>query len=298
VLGHTNETEVALPSSVERTVVLPSKLLRWTLRLLSFCLVGYVVILALAWVFQRDLLYRPQAVHIGPAGSGLTGVNEVILTTEDGVRITAWHSPAPTDSPTIVYFHGTGGALTRFKGLMRRIQKAGYGAVFVSYRGYAGSEGAPSENGLYADGRATLAWLNGQGIPPEQIFLYGHSLGSGVVVKLASERNFAGVILAAPYTSTVDVASLYFPFLPVDWLMSDRFDSLSRIDEVRSPIFIMHGGRDSTIPQRMGQALFDAANDPKVGYFPADADHSDLHLHGGWDKTIEFVEAHRPKATQ
>lgn len=274
-----------------------SKLLYWSLRIASLVLIAYVAVVAFAWAYQRDMLYRARTDYESPAQTGLTGVSEVHLTTEDGVKIMAWHSPAPAGAPTIVYFHGNGGAVHRFKGLMRRIQKASYGAVFVSYRGYPGSDGFPTEDGLYSDGRAAIAWLESQGVPATSIFLYGHSLGSGVAVKLASERNFGGVILEAPYTSTVDVAVMRMPVLPVGWLMSDRFESLSRIKDVHSPIYIMHGGSDFAIPQRMGRALFEAANEPKVGFFPADADHLDLHLHGGWDEAVKFVETYKPKLT-
>jgi fermentation-respiration switch protein FrsA (DUF1100 family) len=266
-----------------------AKYRRWALRAASAVLIIYVAVVGFAWAFQRDMLYRARKGYESPAQAGLTNVSEVNLTSEDGTRLMAWYSAAPQGAPTIIYFHGNGGAIHRFKGLMRRIQKAGYGAVFLSYRGYPGSDGLPTEEGLYADGRTAIAWLATQGVTAEEIFLYGHSLGTGVAVKLASERNVGGVILEAP--------GMRLPYLPVTWLMSDRFESLSRIKEIHSPIFIMHGGSDGAVPQTMGRALFEAANDPKVGFFPDDADHLDLHLHGGWDEVVKFVEVYRFKTT-
>jgi fermentation-respiration switch protein FrsA (DUF1100 family) len=242
------------------------------------------------------MLYHPPAFHRTPAEAGMANVVEIQLTTEDGIRIAAWHSPAPSGAPTIVYFHGNGGSVGMFTGLMRRIQKAGYGAVFVSYRGYPGSEGFPSEEGLYADGRAVMSWMTAQGIAPEQIFLFGHSLGTGVAVKLASERQVGGIILESPYTSIVDVAALSFPVFPLSWLMKDQYDSLSRIKDVHAPLLLMHGALDKAIPMRFGQQLFEAANEPKVAYFAPEGNHNDLWLHGSIDQVIAFVEAHKSQA--
>jgi len=205
------------------------------------------------------------------------------------VHIIAWHSPAPPGAPTLVFFHGNGGGIAMRHWRIRRGQKSGYGVFVVEYRGFSGLAGTPSEEGLYADARAALDWLGAHGVPSTSTILYGESLGSGIAVKMATERSVAGVILEAPYTSTVDVAALNYWMFPVRWLMWDRFDSLARIKDIQAPLLVMHGAADTTIPQSQGRALLDAALEPKLGYFPDDAHHLDLILHGGYEQIDEFI---------
>ena len=209
----------------------------------------YALATAGVYVFQRTLFYRTSAVYQTPAEVKLTGTTEVQLVTADGVHTIAWYWPAPNHAPTLVFFHGNGGSISARHWRVRRAQKMGYGIMLVEYRGFAGREGTPTEEGLYADARAVLDWLEAHDAPSSSTILYGESLGSGIAVKMATERKVAGVILEAPYTSTVDVAALNYWMFPVRALMWDRFDSLSRIKEIRAPLLVMHGGADTTIPQ-------------------------------------------------
>ena len=169
--------------------------------------------------------------------------------------------------------------------------------MLVAYRGYSGNAGAPTEQGLYADARAALDWLNAHGVVDSSIVAYGASLGSGVATKMAAERELGAVVLEAPYTSTVDVAALRFPLVPVGWLMKDRFESLARIDAVTEPLLVMHGDRDTVIPQYFGRRLFAAAHAPKEGFWPHGVGHNDLFDHGGCDAARAFVERSMRPAT-
>jgi fermentation-respiration switch protein FrsA (DUF1100 family) len=103
--------------------------------------------------------------------------------------------------------------------------------------------------------------------------LYGESLGTGVVTELASKNNFGGIILESPFTSMIDAAKIYYPYLPVKLLLKDIYDSKSKINDIKSPILIMHGKMDNIVPQQMGLELFEKANNPKYSYFPEDDDH-------------------------
>src|SRR5262249_17577346 len=154
--------------------------------------------------------YRTQAQYQTPAQVHLTGITEVPLVTADGVHTIAWYSPAHDSAPTLVYFHGNGGSISARHWRVRRAQKMGYGIMIVEYRGFAGREGTPTEDGLYADARAALDWLEAHYISSATMILYGESLGSGVAVRMAAERQVAGVILEAPYTSAIDVAELNY----------------------------------------------------------------------------------------
>jgi fermentation-respiration switch protein FrsA (DUF1100 family) len=132
----------------------------------------------------------------------------------------------------------------------------------VSYRGYSGSTGTPTETGLHTDARAAYNWVV-QSYEASRLVAYGESLGTGVAVRLAGEQPLAGLILDAPCTSTADVASLIYWYVPVSWLMLDQFRSFDIIQEVKAPILILHGTDDRTIPFAFGERLYAAAPEPK-----------------------------------
>jgi fermentation-respiration switch protein FrsA (DUF1100 family) len=259
------------------------------IRILIAVVVLYALAVAMLYVYQRSFIYFPRAYHGPLADLGLAGVTEEAITTADGVRIMAWYSPPPVGAPTLVFFHGNGGYISAFADRIRRGQEKGYGVMLVEYRGYSGLDGTPTEEGLYADGRAALDWLEAHGVPSTSVFLYGESLGSGIAVKLASERRVAGVILESPYTSASAVGESVYWMFPVRWLIWDRYDSISRIRDIHAPLLVMHGGADQVIPQTQGRELFAAALEPKMGYFPPDAHHVDLINNGGAEQVDAFI---------
>jgi fermentation-respiration switch protein FrsA (DUF1100 family) len=251
----------------------------------------YATAVSVLWAFQRDLMYFPDSAPRVPPShyEMLGGVQEVSFTTADGIELAAWYAPAPPNRPTVVLFHGNGGSLRRERYRLKHFKDAELGALLLSYRGYSGNAGTPSEQGLYADARAALDWLEERGVASESIVLYGISLGTGVATKMAAERDFAAVVLEAPYTSTVAIAAFRFPIVPVGWLMHDRFESLARIGAVTEPLLVMHGDRDYVIPQRFGRQLFEAANQPKEGFWPHGRGHDDLFDNGGFDAAVAFI---------
>jgi fermentation-respiration switch protein FrsA (DUF1100 family) len=219
----------------------------------------------------------------------LDRVQEISFTTADGIELAAWYAPAPANRPTIVMFHGNGGSLRGERYRLKQFKDAQMGVLLLAYRGYSGNLGSPSEQGLYADARAALDWLHASGVKSDSIVLYGISLGSGVATKMAAERDFAALVLESPYTSTVDVAAWRFPVVPVSWLMEDRFESLARIGSITEPLLVMHGDRDVVIPQRFGRRLFEAANEPKQGFWPHGLGHNDIFDNGGFDTALAFI---------
>jgi uncharacterized protein len=266
------------------------------MRLLTKVAIGlastYVAVVALMYVFQRDMMYFPDQIERVPPSfyPMLAGVQEIALKTSDGLKVYAWFAPPQEGRPTVAIFHGNGGSLRSQRYRLAYFKETGMGVLLLAYRGYAGSEGSPSEKGLYADARAALDWLNGQGIADEKIVLYGESLGSGVATKMATERNVALVVLEAPYTSTVDVAALRFPVVPVGWLMKDRYESIARIGQMHEPLLVMHGDADAVIPQAFGKRLFEAANEPKEGFWPHGVGHNDIFDNGGFLTARDFIE--------
>lgn len=189
------------------------------IRIVIAVVVLYVLAAAFLFVCQRSFIYFPRATHVSLADLGLSGATEEKVVTADGVEIMAWYAPAPAGAPTIVFFHGNGGFIEAFADRIRDGQEKGRGVMLVEYRGYSGLKGTPTEEGLYADGRAALDWLERHGVPSSSVFLYGESLGSGVATKLASERRVAGVILESPYTSAPAVGQSAYWMFPVSLLM-------------------------------------------------------------------------------
>lgn len=225
---------------------------------------AYLALVAALFFMQRALLYRPNAADMEIARAATPGFERVTLEAADGERIVAWsHPPRDDAAPVFIYLHGNAANLAARTTRLRRLAQQGWGVLAVSFRGYGGSSGAPSEAGLIADGAAAYAHVRAMGVPPERIFLYGESLGTGVAVALAATRDVRGVVLEAPYSSTLDVARAIYWWVPVSLLMRDTFLSDERVKAVRAPLFIMHGDADRVIPIRFGEKLFAAANEPK-----------------------------------
>jgi fermentation-respiration switch protein FrsA (DUF1100 family) len=254
----------------------------------------YALIAAALFVFQRDLLYVPDTSRPDRAQTGVAAVRDVEITTADGLRLLAWYLPPADGRPVIVYFHGNGGHLGYRDGRMTHFHADGFGALFPEYRGYGGNPGRPSEDGLYTDARAALDFVAAQGIDPARVVLFGESLGSGVAVRLASERQVGAVVLETPYSSIVDVAQDHFPFIPVRWLLTDRFDALSKIGAIHAPILVMLGGEDVIVPMRFGRRLFEAANAPKQLWIAPEGGHGDLPEFGSLDVVSTFIHKHLP----
>jgi hypothetical protein len=240
----------------------------------------YLAIGLAAYFGQRRLMYFPDRERTLPAAAGLAGVEERILKTPDGARVVAWYGKARPGEPTILYFHGNAGGLANRAPRVERFMNEGWGVYMMSYRGYSGGTGHPTETANVADARLAYGALLLEGVEPGSIVLYGESLGSGIAVRLATERQVGGVVLDAPYTSIVEVAAGAYPFLPVRTLIADRYESVKYVSQVKAPLLILHGERDAVIPVAMGRELFRRANEPKrLVTFPGGG-HSDLYLNG------------------
>ena len=238
-------------------------------------------------------MYFPDGAVPDAELAGVPEMSPVRLTTDDGLTLLAWYRPATAeDLPTLVYFHGNAGHIGHRGAKVRPYLAAGFGVLLVSWRGYGGNPGSPSEAGLYHDGRAALDFLARAGVPPSRIALYGESLGAGVAVQMASERPerpVGAVLLESAYTSMAAVAAHHYWYLPARYLVRDRFDSLAKIGRIGAPLFIVHGERDRIIPVAMARALFAAAAEPKEArFFPA-AGHNDLYDHGAAEAVIDFL---------
>ena len=247
---------------------------------------GYLAFAALMYFVQRSLMYFPETVRTAPAAAGLPQAQEVVLDTADGEKVIAWHVPPRGDAPVVIYFHGNGGSLRLRVDRFRRVAAAGVGLVALSYRGYGGSTGKPTEQGLINDARAAHAFA-AERYP--RIALWGESLGTGVAVALAAEKPVTRMVLDAPYTSALDLARANHWYLPVRLLMKDQFRSDQRIARVKVPVLIMHGELDRIIPIAYGERLYAMIQSPKrFVRFPGGY-HVDLDGRGGADVALKFL---------
>ena len=258
--------------------------------LIGIALGAYAALVGGLFLFQRQLLYFPDRTRPELTGLASIGVREVKLSTDDGLSLLSWYLPARAGRPVIAYFHGNGGHIGYRAERLLRFAREGYGVLMAEYRGYGGNPGTPTETGFYADGRAALAFLQHEGVAANRIVLYGESLGGGVAVELAAHHDIAALILEAPVTSVAEVAQSHYPFVPASRMVLDRFDLVARIGRIRAPILVLHGERDRVVPIRYGRALFDAAPEPKEGWFAPEAGHEDLARYGGLDVAVAFIE--------
>jgi fermentation-respiration switch protein FrsA (DUF1100 family) len=237
---------------------------------------------------QRSLMYYPDPTYVRPAIAALA-IQEIKLRTVDGETLIAWYLPPQPGKPVILHFFGNGAGLGIEEWRWRRIGKAGAGFLAVAYRGYSGSSGHPTEDGLHIDARTGFDWL-AKRHPAADIVIYGHSLGSGVAVRLAAERPARALILEAPFSAAVDRGAEQYPWLPVRLLMRDQFVSRRWIKDVHVPVLIIHGDHDSVIPFKEGQRLFREANSPKTFVQMIGSDHNTLTRDGAYDVVWKFLD--------
>jgi fermentation-respiration switch protein FrsA (DUF1100 family) len=211
---------------------------------------------------EKSLLYQPAPATVGnweppPA----IGFEEANFTAADGTALHGWFKDVPERRAVVLFMHGNGGNVATWAGSVHGLSDRDQVAVLVfDYRGYGKSTGLPDEAGIYADARAARSWLAERtGVREEDIVLLGRSLGGGVAVQLASELPPRGLILMNTFTSAPAAAQSFFPLVPTSWLMTQRYDSLSKISKYEGPLLMTHGEKDKVIPVAQAKTLFNAA---------------------------------------
>jgi pimeloyl-ACP methyl ester carboxylesterase len=255
-------------------------MLKW---LLIIVLVGYCGLLLLVYLGQRALQYFPERARTPPAAAGLPEAEEVVLDASDGERVIVWHIPPRGEKPVVLYFHGNGGSLRFRVDRFRALAADGTGLIALSYRGYGGSSGRPTEKGLIDDAFAAARY------PASRLALWGESLGTGVAVALAAQKPVGRIVLESPFTSIADIAAQIYWFFPVRLLIKDSFRSDLLIGTVTAPFLILHGDKDSIVPIALGDELYKLITAPKrFVRFPG-AGHNELAAYGALEAAKQFL---------
>jgi fermentation-respiration switch protein FrsA (DUF1100 family) len=246
-------------------------MLKWLLA----AVIVYGGFVTLLYVAQRSLQYFPERRRTTPWAAGLPEAEEAVLDTADGESVIVWHVPPRGGQPIFLYFHGNGGSLRWRDERFRALIADGSGLVALSYRGYGGSSGRPTETGLVEDAAAAYAFAVAR-YPAERIVLWGESLGSALALALAAEKPVGYLVLEAPFTSAADVGARHYWFLPVRLFMKDQFRSDLRVGKVTAPVLVVHGENDAIVPVTLGERLYGLIRAPKRFVRIANAGHNDL----------------------
>jgi len=243
-----------------------------------------VVLLALAYAglalmmmfFENRLVFHPAPADDW-APPPLAEIRDVSLQTADGETVHGWWLEEPGADRTLLYLHGNAGNLSHRGGSivkLRRLLKTS--VLIMDYPGYGKSTGQPTERGCYQAADAAYAWLTAEAKrDPRKLILYGGSLGGGIAVDLASRKDYQTLVLVKTFTTLPDVGAMQFRWLPVNWLMRNRFDNVTKLALCKRPVFIAHGDADTLVPIEFGRKLYDAACGQKEFFVMPGAGHND-----------------------
>lgn len=255
--------------------------MRLIVTILGAAAAGWLLLSLYVYVMQERLVYLShlpgRAIEISPADFGFDHT-DVTLETSDGVRLHGWYVDATNARATVLFLHGNAGNISNRLDSIAIFNSLGLDVLIIDYRGYGQSEGSTSEQGTYRDAEAAWRYLTGErGIDPSRIVIFGRSLGGAIAAHLAATHEVGALIVESSFTSAADMAAKLYPFLPVRLLLRLEYPVIDYVASAKAPVFIVHGRDDEIIPFGMGQALFDAAREPKA-FLELDGDHNTAFL--------------------
>jgi uncharacterized protein len=282
---------------MQRRDFLLARLPRHTWRVARVPLIAYLIVVVMIAAFERWLVYPAPP----PNGADWVAADlpheDVYFDAADGTVLNGWFVEHPAPRAVVLFAHGNGEHVARLAPTLRMLRdRAGVTVFAWDYRGYGRSQGKPSEKNLLADARIAQLWLaHRAGVRSEDIVLYGRSLGGAVAVGLAAEHPVRGMVLERTFASMVDTAAFHFPWLPVRWLMRNKYPSAERIAAYQGPLLQSHGTADRIVPFEMGKRLFDAApSTTKRFYVVEDGDHNGPQPDAYYDALGEFLDSLPP----
>lgn len=256
-------------------------------------LVVYLGVAVMMMFLENRLVYHPSGPEVW-MDPPIPEIEDVRFQTAAGETIHGWWLEEPGAERTVLYLHGNAGNLSHRGGTiakLRRLLKAS--VLIIDYPGYGKSTGKPSEAGCYQAADAAYDWLfAAQHRDPNQFILFGASLGGGVAVDLASRKDCHSLVLVKTFTTLPDVGARQIRWLPVRWMMRNRFDSMTKLALCKRPVFVAHGDADTLIPIELGRALYDAAREPKVFFEMHGVGHNDPLPLDFFNELNKFLRQH------
>ncbi len=227
-------------------------------------LVSYLGLGILLYFMQPLFLYCPfREVLDTPDELGMD-FEDVVFKTVDGLRLNGWYIPAEDSRFTVLFCHGNGGNIMHRLDSINIFYNLGLSCFVFDYRGYGGSEGKPGEEGTYLDAEAAYEWLTKEkDISPNDIIIFGRSLGGSIATQLASRVHARALIIESTFTSYVDMGRKFYPYMPVRWFARFSYRTIDYIKDVHCPVMIIHSRNDDIVPFEFGLELYEAANEPK-----------------------------------
>jgi len=254
--------------------------------LLGFAALGCKPIVA-------EFAFFPDNEDVIPTNQLPQGIQEITISTADKVKITSLYLPSNKSDKLLIYFHGNAGNIYYRIPSLLQLQNAGINVIGVSYRGYGKSNGDPTEEGVYQDGKAIFQYAVEQmGFSKENIIIFGRSIGTAVAINTAQNEKIRGVVLVTPMTNGEDQAKAA-GLGPISSLAQNSFDNISRIRNIESPLLVIHGTNDQIVPYSMGEEIFNRANVKKKFVRIKGANHNNLHdayEKEYWPPIIEFIK--------
>jgi len=270
-------------------------------------LISIVVVLFIAYwglglilyFMQPTFLYGP--VRVVPYTPGELGLDfeEVIFKSSDGLQLSGWYIPADNSEFTVLFCHGNGGNMMHRLDSINILYNLGLNCFIFDYRGYGNSQGKPGEEGTYLDVRAAYKWLTEEKkISPDDIIIFGRSLGGSIAAQLAGRVEAKGLIIESTFTSYADIGKKFYPYMPVRWFARFSYHTVDFLKSVHCPVMIIHSRNDEVVPFEFGLELYEAANEPKE-FVEIFGSHNDGFLvsseiyNKGWTKWLKFLKEYK-----
>jgi fermentation-respiration switch protein FrsA (DUF1100 family) len=267
--------------------------------ILAVSFIAYSALGLALYFMQPAFLYSPvQEVPYTPEELGLD-FEKVIFKSYDGLMLSGWYIPAKNSELTVLFCHGNGGNMMHCLDTINILYSLGLDCFIFDYRGYGNSEGKPSEEGTYLDARAAYKWLTKEKeISPDDIIVFGRSLGGSIAAQLASKVRVGALLIESAFTSYVDIGRGFYPYMPVRWFARFSYRTIDYIKKVHCPVMIIHSRDDETIPFEFGLELYEAANEPKE-FVEIFGSHNDGFLvssetyKSAWTKWLKSLKKHK-----
>lgn len=217
--------------------------------------------------FEKKGMYYPaKEIESTPINAGLK-YEDVFFDSDDGLKLNGWFIPAGNPRGTLLFCHGNAGNISHRIEIIKIFNKLNLNIFIFDYRGYGKSQGSPTEAGLYRDAQAAYKYLlSRKNVNKETVVIYGKSIGANVAIDLASKVKAAVLISESGFSSAYDMGKKLFPYLPIKWIITVKYDALTKIKNISIPKLIIHSQDDEIVPFELGNKLFEAASQPKEFY--------------------------------